>query len=71
MTFHEMYDPKTEEMIGKWLNHRILMGTKADMNAIKAILNERVQGEFEIVMKEERTDLVDSGAESMNLTGVD
>ena len=42
MTFHEMYDPKTEEMIGKWLNHRILMGTKADMNAIKAILNERV-----------------------------
>ena len=59
MTFNQIYDPKTEKMIGKWINHRILIGNKPDIKAIKAILNENIIGDFEILLKEERTDLVE------------
>ena len=35
MTFHEIHDPKTPEIVyGRWINHRILEGEKDQIKAL-------------------------------------
>ena len=58
MTFHEKYDPVSKQTAGKFLNHRILIGKKDDIKQIQACLNENVTGDFELMLKEEATDIV-------------
>lgn len=53
MVFNQQYVPKTGETHGKYENFRVLVGPKDDLEATKAILDERVKGSFEVVLREQ------------------
>ena len=54
MTYEETLDPKTGEMPGRFLNHRVLKGNQEKIDEMKALLEENVKGDFEIRLREEK-----------------
>jgi len=39
-------------MIGRFYNHRVLVGPKEKIDALKAVFDEKVKGNFEIKLQE-------------------
>lgn len=49
LTLTTLHDPKTKESKSKFVNERAMMGPTDKMDALNAILDEKVQGSFELV----------------------
>jgi hypothetical protein len=47
------YSPKTGEFLGKYLNYRVLVGPKDNLEKVKTVLSEKVNGTFEVVLREQ------------------
>jgi hypothetical protein len=43
-------------MTGRFLNHRVLVGPKAKIEVIKDIFEEKVKGDYKLMLREQPTD---------------
>lgn len=46
MTYETLWDAKTKESKSCYMNHRVLVGKKEPMDAIKGVIEEKVKGSF-------------------------
>jgi len=53
MVFNQMYMPKSGKTVGKYENYRVLVGPQDTIDAVKGILEEKVKGSFEVVLREQ------------------
>jgi len=53
MVFNQTYVPKTGKTVGKYENYRVLVGPQAALDAVKPVLEEKVKGSFEVVLREQ------------------
>ena len=53
MTFTQKYNPKTQSLLGSYKNYRVLVGPSATLATVKATLDEKVKGSFEVVLREQ------------------
>jgi len=53
MVFNQTYMPKTGKTVGKYENYRVLVGPKDSVEAVKKMLEDKVKGSFEVVLREQ------------------
>jgi len=53
MTFTQKYNPKNQSLLGAYKNYRVLVGPKASLDTIKGTLDTKVQGSYEVVLREQ------------------
>jgi len=52
MVYEENCDPKTKNSTVDWKNYRVLVGKQDAINACKEVIEEKVKGDFEVVLRE-------------------
>jgi len=52
MVYEEKCDPKTGKSTVDWKNYRVLVGKQDSINTCKELIDEKVKGNFEIVLRE-------------------
>jgi len=53
MVFTQTYMPKAGKTVGKYENYRVLVGPQASLDAVKPMLEDKVKGSFEVVLREQ------------------
>jgi hypothetical protein len=52
MVYEENYDANTKASKVDWKNYRVLVGKQDAINTCKSVIEEKVKGEFEVVLRE-------------------
>lgn len=52
MVYEENYDANTKTSKVDWKNYRVLVGKQDAINTCKSVIEEKVKGEFEVVLRE-------------------